>query len=82
MTGDTGGLLKLVFAPGDRRLLGVHIMGDQSSELIHLGAFVLAGGGTLDSFVGAVYNYPTLSDAYRAAAHDGLERLKRLASPG
>ncbi|MCC6189895.1 MAG: Si-specific NAD(P)(+) transhydrogenase [Anaerolineales bacterium] len=77
ITGDTSGLLKLLFARGDRRLLGVHVMGDQASELVHLGALALASGGTLDSFANAVYNYPTLSETYHAAARDGLERLAR-----
>jgi NAD(P) transhydrogenase len=74
ITGDTVGLLKLVFAPGAHRLLGVHVMCEGAAELVHLGAFVLAQGGGLESFVGAVYNYPTLSDAYRVAALDGLAK--------
>ncbi len=74
ITGDTVGLLKLLFAPDDRRLLGVHVMCEGAAELVHLGVFVLAQGGGLDTFVGAVYNYPTLSDAYRVAALDGLNK--------
>jgi len=58
-------------------LLGVHLMCESASDLIHLGAHVLASGGTLDAFTQAVYNYPSLSEAYAAAALDGLERLKR-----
>jgi NAD(P) transhydrogenase len=77
ITGDTSGLLKLLFAPADRRLLGVHVMCETASDLIHLGAFVLATGGTLDAFTQAVYNYPTLSEAYKSAAFDGLERLRQ-----
>ncbi len=80
MTGDTSGMLKLIFAPADRRLLGVQVMCDGAADLIHLGAQVLAAGGTLDSFTQAVYNYPTLSEAYKAAALDGLERLSRRAA--
>ena len=76
MTGETSGLLKLLFAPADRRLLGVHIMCEAASDLIHLGALVLAQGGALEAFTQAVYNYPTLSEAYKAAALDGLERLR------
>ena len=76
MTGDTGGLLKLVFDPPSLRLLGVHIMCPTASDLIHLGVQVLSRGGTLEEFTAAVYNYPTLSEAYRAAALDGLERLQ------
>lgn len=77
ITGDTSGLLKLLFAPADRRLLGVHVMCEAASDLIHLGAHVLATGGTLDAFTQAVYNYPTLSEAYKSAALDGLERLRQ-----
>jgi len=70
-------MLKLLFAPADRRLLGVHVMCESASDLIHLGANVLATGGTLDAFTHAVYNYPTLSEAYKSAVYDGLERLRR-----
>jgi NAD(P) transhydrogenase len=82
ITGDTSGLLKLLFAPADRRLLGVQVMSAAASDLIHIGAQVLAAGGTLDVFTGAVYNYPTPSEAYKAAALDGLERLRRKAESG
>ena len=70
--GDTGGMFKLVFAPQDKKLLGVHVIGEMASELIHIGAHVLAEGGTIDAFIHAVYNYPTLSDSYKYAAYDGL----------
>ncbi|HEU4570708.1 MAG TPA: Si-specific NAD(P)(+) transhydrogenase [Gemmatimonadales bacterium] len=74
--GDTSGLLKLVFRAGDKRLLGVHLVGELASELVHLGAEVLRSGGTIDAFIEAVYNWPTLSDAYKYAAYDGLGRLR------
>jgi NAD(P) transhydrogenase len=77
ITGDTSGMLKLLFAPADGRLLGVHLMCETASDLIHLGARVLATGGTLAAFTQAVYNYPSLSEAYKAAALDGLDRLQR-----
>lgn len=70
--GDLSGMLKLVFTPTDKKLLGVHLIGEQASELIHIGAQVLSLGGTLDAFIQAVYNYPTLSDSYKYAAYDGL----------
>ncbi len=73
--GDTEGMLKLVFSPSDKRLLGVHMMGEMSSELIHIGAHVMAANGSIDSFISAVYNYPTLSDSYKYAAYDGLGNL-------
>ena len=75
--GDTNGLLKLVFAPSDKKLLGVHIIGEMASELIHIGAHVMAEAGTLDAFIEAVYNYPTLSDSYKYAAYDGMGKMAR-----
>jgi NAD(P) transhydrogenase len=74
--GDTGGLVLLVFAP-DKRLLGAHIIGELASELIHIGASVLARRGTIDEFIEAVYNFPSLSDSYKYAAYDGLGVLAR-----
>jgi NAD(P) transhydrogenase len=70
--GDFSGMVKLVFAPADKKLLGVHIIGELASELVHIGAHVMAAGGAIDAFIQAVYNYPTLSDAYKYAAYDGL----------
>ncbi len=70
--GDLSGMLKLVFSPADTKLLGVHLIGEQAAELVHLGAQILSQGGTLDAFIHAVYNYPTLSDSYKYAAYDGL----------
>ncbi|MGH2524101.1 MAG: FAD-dependent oxidoreductase, partial [Anaerolineales bacterium] len=75
--GDTTGLLKLVFAPADKTLLGVHIIGELASELIHIGAHVMAANGKIDAFIQAVYNYPTLSDSYKYAAYDGLGKWER-----
>lgn len=71
--GDTSGMLKLVFAAADKKLLGVHHIGEQASELVHIGAHVLTDGGTIDAFVQAVYNYPTLADIYKYAAIDGAD---------
>jgi NAD(P) transhydrogenase len=75
--GDLSGLLKLVFSPGDKKLLGVHLIGELASELVHIGAQVIAAQGTIDAFIHAVYNYPSLSDAYKYAAYDGLGKLSR-----
>jgi NAD(P) transhydrogenase len=74
--GDTSGMLKLVFSPDDKKLLGVHLIGEMASELVHLGAHVIADGGTIDVFINSVYNYPTLSDSYKYAAYDGLGHLR------
>jgi len=73
--GDRTGLLKLVFNPEDKTLLGVHIIGEQASELIHIGQAVMALGGTIDYFVDAVFNFPTLGECYKTAALDGLNRM-------
>lgn len=70
--GDLSGFIKLLFAPVDKKLLGVHIIGEIASELIHIGAHVMATDSTIDAFIQAVYNYPTLADAYKYAAYDGL----------
>ena len=73
--GDDSGLLKLLFHTGTRELLGVHIIGEGASELVHIGQAVLAFGGTVDYFVDAVFNYPTLAECYKTAALDGINRL-------
>ena len=73
--GGDAGLLKLLFDIRDRKLLGVHIIGEGASELVHIGQAVLALGGTIDYFVDTVFNYPTLAECYKTAALDGLNRL-------
>jgi NAD(P) transhydrogenase len=70
--GDMIGMIKLVFSPTDKKLLGAHIIGEQASELIHIATHVMLTGGPIDAFIEAVYNYPTLSDSYQYAAYDGL----------
>src|SRR5436305_4098739 len=75
--GDTKGLLKLVFDPESLKLLGVHMVGDIAAELLHIGMMVMQVGGTINAFIDSVFNYPTLSDAYKYAAYDGLGSLNR-----
>ena len=75
MLGVDAGLLKLLFDRRDRRLLGVHIFGERATEIIHIGQAVLAFGGTIDYFRDAVFNYPTMAEAYKVAGLDGLNRL-------
>ena len=70
--GDMSGMIKLVFSPTDKKLLGTHIIGEQASELIHIASHVMLQGGPIDAFIDAVYNYPTLSDSFQYAAYDGL----------
>ncbi|GAB6040972.1 Si-specific NAD(P)(+) transhydrogenase [Endothiovibrio diazotrophicus] len=69
------GMLKILFALEDRRVLGVHILGEGATELIHIGQAVMALGGTLDYFLNTVFNYPTLAEAYKVAALDAWNRL-------
>lgn len=76
ITGDIKGMIKLIFATADKRLLGAHIIGEQASELIHVAVHLIARGDTIDAFIEAVYNYPTLSDSYKYAAYDGLGKLQ------
>jgi NAD(P) transhydrogenase len=73
--GDSTGLLKLTFHSETRELLGVHIIGEGASELVHIGQAVLAFRGTIDYFVRTVFNYPTLAECYKTAAFDGINRL-------
>jgi NAD(P) transhydrogenase len=70
------GVLKMIFSLETRRVLGVHILGEQATELIHIGQAVLALGGTLDYFVDNVFNYPTLAEAYKVAALDAWNRMQ------
>jgi NAD(P) transhydrogenase len=76
--GDLDGEIKLLFSPNDQTLLGVHVIGEIASELIHIGQVCLQLGGTLDFFIQAVFNYPTLGEAYKYAAYDGLGNLARM----
>lgn len=73
--GDTAGMLKLIFARADRELLGVSMIGENATELIHIGLMVLDKGLTIDEFIDQVFNYPTLSETYKYAAYDGLGNL-------
>ena len=75
IAGARDGLVKLVFRAGDRRLLGVHVLGDTAAELVHVGQMVLHQGGGMDHFIHTTFNVPTQSEAYKYAAYDGLQRL-------
>jgi len=79
--GETDGTLKLIFDPATKKLLGVHIIGDRATELVHIGQMVMSTGGTIDVFIDSVFNFPTLAELYKYAAYDGLGRLaKRMPS--
>ena len=73
--GDHLGLLKLLFDPDSLKLLGVHVLGERAAEIVHIGQAVLAFGGTIEYFRDAVFNYPTMAEAFKVAALDGLNKL-------
>lgn len=75
MLGDESGMLKLLFDRNNLKLLGVHAIGQRATEIIHIGQAVLAYGGTIEYFRDTVFNYPTLAEAYKVAALDGLNKL-------
>lgn len=81
IAGDTTGLIKLVFDPDSLQLLGVHIVGENASELLHVGMMVMQFGGTINAFIESVFNYPTLGEAYKYAAYDGLGNIARRKHP-
>jgi NAD(P) transhydrogenase len=77
ISGATDGLLKLVFARDSLEVLGVHVLGDGATELVHQGQAVIHFGGTIEYFVHSTFNVPTMSEAYKYAAYDGLQQLDR-----
>ncbi len=79
--GDVGGRLKLLFHRETGQLLGVHIIGEGASELVHIGQAVLTFGGTIDYFLDSVFNYPTLAECYQVAALAVVNRLAQARTP-
>ena len=73
--GDRSGRMKLLVHTETHELLGIHIIGEGASELVHIGQAVLAYGGKVDYFLDTVFNYPTLAECYKTAAFDGINRL-------
>ncbi len=76
LIGDDVGMLKLIFSPETRKVLGVHIIGTGATELIHIGQAVMALEADVDYFVDSAFNYPTLAECYRVAALNGINKLK------
>ena len=74
--GDTTGRLKIIFQRETHEILGVHIIGEDATELVHIGQAVMILKGTVDYFVNTVFNYPTLAECYKQAAFNGLNKLK------
>ncbi len=79
IVGDSYGMLKLLVSPETRKLLGVHLFGTNATELVHIGQAIMATGGTIDYLVDAVFNYPTLSETYKVAALDALNKMRAVA---
>jgi NAD(P) transhydrogenase len=75
LIGDTVGMLKLLFHSETRALLGVHVIGEGATELVHIGQAVIAHGGKLDYFIDTVFNYPTLAECYKVAALAALNKF-------
>ena len=80
IAGDTEGSLKLVVDRNTRKLIGVHVIGERATELVHIGQAIMHFGGTVDALIEMVFNYPSLAEAYKYAAYDCLGKLA--AKPG
>jgi len=78
ISGDCTGMLKLLFHRDTRRLLGVHVIGESATEIVHIGQTVMCFDGTIDFFRDTVFNYPTMAECYKVAALDGLNKLTLL----
>ena len=73
---DHDGMLKLTFCPKTKKLYGVHIIGERAADMIHIGQAVISFGGTIDYFIDTVFNFPTMSEAYKVAALNGLSSIQ------
>jgi NAD(P) transhydrogenase len=78
LLGDVDGMLKLLIHQENHKILGVHAIGTGATELIHIGQAVMALEGTVDYFINNVFNYPTLAEAYKVAALNGMNKLKHV----
>ncbi len=75
MLGDEHGIMKCVFDPQIRQLVGTTIVGEVATELIHLAQFVISNDGGIDDFIDGCFNYPSLSELYKYAAYDALRSI-------
>jgi NAD(P) transhydrogenase len=78
LLGDDNGMLKLLIHQDNHQILGVHAIGSGATELIHIGQAVMAFKGTVDYFINNVFNFPTLAEAYKVAALNGLNKLRHI----
>jgi NAD(P) transhydrogenase len=81
MRGDEDGMLKLLFSPEDRSLLGVHVLGTSAADLVHIGQALMGRRDAVGFLVAAVFNYPTFAEAYKVAALDAVNRMRQLRVP-
>jgi NAD(P) transhydrogenase len=81
ITGASHGMLKLLVAPDYLKLLGVHIVGANATELVHIGQALMGCGGTVEYLVDAVFNYPTFAEAYKVAALDVMNKIRTVTDP-
>ncbi len=75
IVGDHTGMLKILFHPDTKKVLGIHAIGESAAEIVHIGQAVLAFGGTMDYFRDTVFNYPTFAEAYKVAGLNGLNKF-------
>jgi NAD(P) transhydrogenase len=78
IVGDSYGMLKLLVSPETGKLLGVHVFGTAATDIVHIGQAVMGCGGTVEYLVDAVFNYPTLSEAYKVAALDASNKIRNI----
>lgn len=77
ISGDDRGALKILFNKETKKILGIHIIGEQAAEIIHIGQVVMSMGGTIDFFINNIFNYPTWAETYKVAALNGINRLNK-----
>ncbi|GAB4186931.1 MAG: Si-specific NAD(P)(+) transhydrogenase [Phycisphaeraceae bacterium] len=82
LLGDDSGMLKMLIHQDTHEILGVHAIGTGATELIHIGQAVMALGGTAEYFIDNVFNFPTLAEAYKIAAYNGLNKLSHVCHGG
>ncbi|MCO5143450.1 MAG: Si-specific NAD(P)(+) transhydrogenase [Oligoflexia bacterium] len=78
ISGNTFGLLKLIVSSENRKILGVHLIGNGATELVHIGQILSTAGITIDTLVDTVFNYPTFAEAYKVAALDAVNQLRKV----
>jgi NAD(P) transhydrogenase len=78
IVGDSDGMLKLLVSTESRALLGVHMFGTNATDLVYIGQAIMGCDGTVDYLVDTVFNYPTLSEAYKVAALDVTNMIRAL----